>query len=156
MSDGQSLAAKLPKLGFGPVRKLVDYSRLCVFVVAPLLSPNGGIWSGFSKAKRTVSPLSHPLISFSPFLCQSLLGPPILPCPLSVVDGAWVEWSGGWERRKASEKLLALLSALSDKAQLFSGVHNGTLQHFKTCLYLWISLRLRNSCLSGFHHCCYG
>lgn len=45
----------------------------------------------FSKEKRTVFPLCHPLISFSPFVCQSFLAP-ILLVPLSVVDGAW--WSG--------------------------------------------------------------
>lgn len=106
-----------------------------------------GMWSGRENSLSSVSS-SHLILSISlPDSC----GPPLLP-RLSVVDGARTEWSGGWERRKASEKHLLLLSAPSDKARLFSGVHNGTLQCFKTCLYLWISLRLRNSALSGFHH----
>lgn len=111
-----------------------------------------GIWSGFFQSQEnSLSSVSssHLILSISLPDCS---GPPILPC-LSVVDGARTEWSGGWERRNASEKHLLLLSAPSDKARLFSRVHNGTLQCFKTCPYLWISLRLRNSCLSGFHHC---
>lgn len=52
MSDGQSLAAKLPKLGFGPVRILVDYSRLCVWVVARLLSPTGEYEVAFLKQRE--------------------------------------------------------------------------------------------------------
>lgn len=110
-----------------------------------------GIWSGFFQSQEnSLSSVSSSHLILSISLPDSS-GPPILAC-LSVVDGARTEWSGGWERRKASGKHLVLLSAPSDKARLFSGVHNGTLQCFKTCPYLWISLRLRNSCLSGFHH----
>lgn len=116
--------------------------------------PLGNMKWLFQSQENSLSSVSSSHLILSISLADSS-GPPILPC-LSVVDGARTEWSGGWERRKASEKHLVLLSVPSDKARLFSGVHNGTLQCFKTWLYLWISLRLRNSRLSGFHHCWYG
>lgn len=52
MTDGMSVAAKLPKLGFGPVRIHVDYSRLCVWVEAPLLSPTGEYEVAFLKQRE--------------------------------------------------------------------------------------------------------
>lgn len=116
--------------------------------------PLGNMKWLFQSQENSLSSVSSSHLILSISLADSS-GPPILPC-LSVVDEARTEWSGGWERRKASEKHLVLLSVPSDKARLFSGVHNGTLQCFKTWLYLWISLRLRNSHLSGFHHCWYG
>lgn len=92
--------------------------------------PLGNIkWLFLQRQENSLSSVSSSHLILSMSLPDSS-GPPILP-RLSVAAGAWTEWSGGWERRKASEKHLVLLSAPSDKARLFSGLHNGRLQCFK-------------------------
>lgn len=75
MTDGKSVAAKLPKLGFGPVRIHVDYSRLCVWVEAPLLSPTGEYEVAFLK-QREQSLLCLILSSQSPHFFANLFWAP--------------------------------------------------------------------------------
>lgn len=134
----------------------VDYSR-CVWVDAALLCSTREYEVVFQRKENSLSSVSSPHLILSVSL-------PVFSSPhtsRSSKCGWWglVEWSGEWEWRKASEMLLALLSVcLIRHSSLLAvaWVHNGGLQHFKTCLRIYISLRLRNSCVSGFHHCLCG
>lgn len=93
------------------VRIHLNCSRLCVLVEAALLSPSWQ-YNLLTKTKELFSsfPFLHPIVS-----AVIHLQPICAFFPRTVAYRVWWSWVVPWEWRKAWEKLLALLSALSDK-----------------------------------------